>query len=95
MTVVFDTLSASKKFQKAGMTRSQEKVQVEALAGALENFVTKQDLREAVVELRGEMKESELRLESKIEKLEMKLTIKLGAMLVAAVGLIVTLVKIL
>jgi len=106
MTVVFDTLSVSKKLQRAGMTPDQAETQISALVDAFQNFPTKDDLHNAMNalrdELRIEMHEMGNRfegrigsLETKLEKLEMKLTIKLGAMLVVAVGLMAALVKLL
>lgn len=84
-TVVFDTLAYAKKLKKAGFTEEQAEIQAEALAEIVdERLATKQDISE----LRRELKEME-------ERLTYKLTIRLGTMLVVAVGVIATLVKIL
>lgn len=85
MGIAFDTLAYAKRLQAAGFTQAQAEVQAEALAEIVdERLATKQDLRE-----------QEQRLLSRMEQIEYKLTLRLGAMLVAAVGVVATLVKVL
>jgi coproporphyrinogen III oxidase len=85
MGIAFDTLAYAKRLQAAGFTQAQAEVQAEALAEIVdERLATKQDLRE-----------QEQRLLSRMEQIEYKLTLRLGAMIVAAVGVMATLVKIL
>ena len=72
--LIFDTLAYAKKLKKAGFTEEQAEVQSEALAGVLEtNIATKRDIAE---------------VRKEIEMLGYKLTIRLGSMLVVAVGLL-------
>ena len=84
-SVVFDTLAYAKKLRGAGFTEQQAEVQAEALAQIIdERLATKQDIQE----LRRDIIEME-------QRLTYKLTIRLGTMLVAAVGVVAALVKIL
>jgi hypothetical protein len=75
---------AAKRLQAAGFTQAQAEIVDERLA-------TKQDLREQEQRLLSRMEQIEYR----IEQLGYKLTLRLGAMLVAAVGVVATLVKLL
>ena len=88
----FDTLAYAKKLKKAGFTDEQAEVQSEALAGVLENnMATKLDIRNLehhIVDVKRDMVGMKQELEQKIETLSYKLTIRLGSMLVVAVGLL-------
>ena len=80
-SIAFDTLEYAKKLESVGIPAEQAEVHAEALAGIIdERLASKQD----ILDLRRDMKE-----------MEMRLTIKLGAMLVVAIGIFATLVKLL
>ncbi|MBT7069231.1 MAG: DUF1640 domain-containing protein [Verrucomicrobia bacterium] len=80
-TLTFDTLAYSKRLRQAGFTEQQAEVQAEALAHVIdERLATKDD----IVGLKRDLKE-----------MEMRLTIKLGTMLVIAIGIFATLIKVL
>jgi len=84
----FDTLAYAKKLKQAGFTDEQAEVQSEALAGALENnMATKLD----ITNLNRDIAEMKQELALRIETLGYKLTIRLGSMLVVAVGLLASL----
>lgn len=95
MTVAFDTLKAATRLQdEAGFNEKQARVLVATFAkGIGENLATKED----VAALRSEMatKEDMAVLRGAIRELEQRMTIRLGAMLAVAVGIIVTLDKLL
>jgi 2-phosphoglycerate kinase len=96
MTVLaFDTLKFARRLQAAGMDARLAEEQAEALAEALEanlqELATKADI--AVVRKDLQQLESDLRKEMLL--LEQRLIIKLGGMLVVAVGVVATLVKLL
>ncbi len=85
MTVLtFDTLKFARRLKEAGMDARLAEEQAEALAEALEtnleNLATKAD----IADLRKEM-----------QLMEQRLIIKLGGMLVVAVGMVAALVKLL
>ncbi|MGH8533309.1 MAG: hypothetical protein ACREV1_11465 [Gammaproteobacteria bacterium] len=97
--IAFDTLKFAKRLKEAGFTEQQ----AEALAAAEAEFIgdnlaTKRD----IAELKRDIKELEVKIEQirsdltrDIKDLEYRMTIKLGAMLVVAVGAMATLAKLL
>ena len=102
MAVAFDTLKAATRLQnEAGFNEKQARVLVATFAeGIGENLATKEDvavLRSEVGVLRSEMatKEDVAVLRGEMRELEQRMTIRLGAMIAAAVGIIVALDKLL
>lgn len=102
MAVAFDTLKAATRLQnEAGFNEKQARVLVATLAeGIGENLATKEDvamLRGDMAVLRGDMatKEDLAVLRGDMCELEQRMTIRLGAMIAAAVGIIVALDKLL
>ena len=102
MAVAFDTLKAATRLQnEAGFNEKQARVLVATFAeGIGENLATKEDvavLRSEVGVLRSEMatKEDIAVLRGEMRELEQRMTIRLGAMIAAAVGIIVALDKLL
>lgn len=102
MAVAFDTLKAATRLQnEAGFNEKQARVLVATFAeGIGENLATKEDiaaLRGEMAVLRGEMatKEDVAVLRGDMCELEQRMTIRLGAMIAAAVGIIVALDKLL
>ena len=102
MAVAFDTLKAATRLQnEAGFNEKQAHVLVATFAeGIGENLATKEDVtalrsematKEDVAALRGEMAV----LRGEMRGLEQRMTIRLGAMIAAAVGIIVALDKLL
>ena len=82
-TITFDTHEFIKKLKEAGFTEQQaeamSEAQKESLAQALSSEVaTKGDIA---------------RLENKIETLELRLTIKLGSLIMLATGVIIAVLK--
>ena len=95
MAIAFDTLKAATRLQnEAGFNEKQARVLVATFAeGIGENLATKED----VAALRSEMatKEDVAVLRGEMRELEQRMTIRLGAMIAAAVGIIVALDKLL
>ncbi len=90
--IAFDTLAYAKRLKEAGVPEPQAEIHAEALAKLVdERLVTKQDLKELEVSLKREM--AELRRDMK--EMEMRMTIRLGGMIVLAIGVVATLVKLL
>lgn len=84
-TIVFDTHAFVKELADAGMPEKQAEVLARSQATLIdEKLATKQDLKELEACLRRDMKELELRL-----------TIRLGSMIVVAIGVVAALVKLL
>jgi hypothetical protein len=87
-TISFDTLKFSNRLKAAGVPGKQAEAEPEALAEAFEvnlkELATKTDLQHM-----------EGRFEHKLALLEQRMVIKLGALMVVAVGAVATLVKLL
>ena len=84
-TIAFDTHAFVKELTQAGMPEAQAEVLARSQATLIdEKLATKQDLKELEAHLRHDMKELELRL-----------TIRLGSMMVVAIGVVAALVKLL
>lgn len=99
-TITFDTLKFVETLTSHGMPESQAKGVAEAFKGVAgeTETATKRDLAETELRLRHEMErirhEMELvRLE--VRDAEQRMLIKLGSLLVVAVGVVATLVKLL
>lgn len=88
-TLAFDTHAFVKELTQAGMPEAQAEVLARSQATLIdEKLATKQDLKELEERLRRDMKELELRLKH-------DLTLRLGSMIVAAIGVVAALVKLL
>ena len=80
-SIAFDTLVYVKKLKAVGVPEEQAEVQAEAFSEIIEErLATKQDV---------------LALKRDIKELEMRLTIRLGAMMTAGIIIVATLVKLL
>ena len=84
-SITFDTLGYFEKLKNAGFTEEQAKAQANALREVIEERLA----------TKGDLVQMELRLTSEMQKLELRMTLKLGAMLAASVAIVATLVKLL
>ena len=88
-SIAFDTHAFVKELTSAGMPEAQAEVLANSQAKLIdEKLATKQDLKELEERLRRDMRELELRLKH-------DLTVRLGSMMVIAVGVVAALVKLL
>ena len=97
--LMFDTLQYAKKLQKVGVPEAQAEIQAEALkeqnkainGWVDDNLVTKRDMKELEISLKRDMKELEISLKRDMKelglRLENKLLIKLGSMIVGVAGI--------
>ena len=89
-----DTLELSKRLQIAGVPQEQADAHVRVLAETMragaEELVTKGNLSEAKLELKADI----ARLEARIEAVELRLTIKLGAFLAVFAGVIIAALRV-
>lgn len=104
MSIAFDTLKAARRLQEEGGFDERQARGIVATfsEGMFDNLATKQDLNELRQELKAEIgsvrnEHHSFRAEMKasLENLEQRMTIKLGAMIIAAAGFITVLDKIL
>ena len=87
--MTFDTHAFVKELTQAGMPEEQAEVLARSQAMLIdEKLATKQDLKELEMRLTRDMKELELRLKH-------DLTVRLGSMMVVAIGVVAALVKLL
>lgn len=103
-TITFDTLKFVQRLERAGVSREHATAEAEALVevfdSAGQDIAAKADLSSAKSELkadialvRSDMSELRTELRAKMRSLELRLTIKLGAFLLASVGATVALLR--
>ncbi|MBM2813720.1 MAG: hypothetical protein HW421_482 [Ignavibacteria bacterium] len=84
-SITFDTLAYTKKLREVGFTEQQAEVQAQAIVELIEDKIaTKRDL-----------KELETTLQRDIKELELRMIIKLGALLAMSIAIVAVLVKLL
>ncbi len=108
--VAFDTLKFAKRLKEAGFTEQQAEALAEAEAELFEaHLASKEDiaklerqaegmraeLKRDLAEVQRRIEEVRAELKRDLKDLEYRLVIKLGAMLVVAVGVVAALVKLL
>ena len=94
-TIAFDTLKYAKRLKDAGVPEKQAEAEAEALEVNLKELATKDDLTREAALLRRDMNELEVSLKRDMREMEQRMTIKLGGLMVVAVGAVATLVKLL
>lgn len=88
--IAFDTLLYANKLKAVGVPEKQAEVQAEALAELInDNIATKRDLKELEVALKQDMAS----LKRDLAELEARMTIKLGSIMVAGIGIFAMLIK--
>ncbi len=94
MMTAFNTLEYSNKIKEAGIEPKAAEAISMATAEVLENLIinrlaTKEDIKD----LKQDIKELEKDLSYKIDNLSLRLTVKLGAIMVAGIGILAYLIK--
>lgn len=103
MAIAFDTLEYAQRLRRAGFTPEQAEGQAQALAAVMtESIATKQDLRELEARLTATMDARFAAMDGRLDAMEtglvameMRLTLRLGGLMVAGVGVVSALVKLL
>ncbi len=93
--MVFNTLQYARKLEEAGIPRNQAEAHIQIITEIVEgDLATKQDLKnvemalgQEMTALRRDLKEVESNLRQDVTKLEYKLVIKLGAIVVTTTSL--------
>ena len=95
-TLTFDTHAFVKELTQAGMPEEQAEVLARSQATLIdEKLATKQDLKELELRLKRDIQELKRDMQEIVLRLKHDLTVRLGSMMVVAVGVIVALVKLL
>lgn len=95
-SIAFDTHAFVKELTQAGMPEEQAEVLARSQATLIdEKLTTKRDLKELETHLTRDLKEVEARLTHDLKELETRMTLRLGSMMVVAVGVVAALVKLL
>jgi len=91
--ITFDTLFYAKRLQEAGFTERQAEVQAETLKSVVDNTIaTKYDIEGIHTKL-DKLESKFDKLEEKVNKMELTLTLRLGGMLVAVMGILIAVLK--
>jgi hypothetical protein len=97
--ITFDTLKFANRLKQAGVPSAYAEAEAEALADILEanlgELATKADILDTKKELSSNMQHLEQRMSAQFIQLEQRMTIKLGTLMVMAVSIVATLVKLL
>ena len=94
--VAFDTLEFSKRLVAAGFTERQAEALAEEQAALInDRLATKRDLKALEAATKVDLKELESGLKRDIRESEQRVIIRLGGMMVIAVGVVAALVKLL
>jgi hypothetical protein len=94
MAFAFDTLGYAKRLRDAGIPQEQAEAHAEAAREfIMTELVTKQDLDIRLRGVEAAMQNMELRLENRIDSLELRLMVRLGGMLAVAVAILAAIIK--
>lgn len=97
--ITFDTLKFANALKDAGVPPAHAEAEAKALSEVLEvnlkELTTVADLRHTEERVEARIELLEQRLEGRLIQLEQRMTIKLGGLMVVAVGIVATLVKLL
>jgi hypothetical protein len=99
----FDTLAYTRRLREGGFTEEQAEAQAEALAAAMtDTLATKQDLRELelridarLAQIDARFMQTESHFDARLADLERRITLRLGGIMVAGIGAVSALVKML
>jgi hypothetical protein len=90
MSAAFDTLRYAQRLQQVGVAREQAEAHAElARDMVIADLATKADLAAATAAIKVDLDAAVKDLKSEVKLLEQRMTIKLGAMLAAGIGLVI------
>lgn len=93
--MTFDTLKFANTLKEAGVPDKQAEAEARAVADAFASNASELATKGDIARLEAASKADIARLENKIESMELRLTIKLGAFVAAAVATTAAIVKLL
>jgi hypothetical protein len=95
----FDSLTYANRLKAAGMdgglAEVQASVMTEVIQDHFHNLSTKQEVQQLSLDLRKEIQLLRLEVQKDMQLLEQRMVIKLGSLMVLAIGMVATLVKVL
>ncbi|MCJ2096161.1 CCDC90 family protein [Methylobacterium sp. J-072] len=94
MALAFDTLKFTQRLEQVGVGREQAVAHAElARDMILADSATRADLQDVERALRSDIKAIKTEIEGSLRELELRMTVKLGAIIAAAVAVIAALQK--
>ncbi len=94
--IMFDTHAFVKELTQAGMPEQQAEVLARSQTTLIdEKLATKEDLKKQELATKRDLKELEQAMKTDLKELELRLTLRLGSMMVIAIGVVAALVKLL
>ena len=94
--IMFDTHAFVKELTQAGMPEQQAEVLARSQTTLIdEKLATKEDLKKLELATKRDLKELEQAMKTDLKELELRLTLRLGSMMVIAIGVVAALVKLL
>jgi hypothetical protein len=101
MAYSFDSLGYAKRLRDGGVPQDQAETHAEAardfmmaeLATKSDLLATKQELRTSITELQTELRTTKQDLENRIDTLGLRLTVRLGAIVVVGIGALAAILK--
>ena len=95
----FDSLTYANRLKAAGMESGLAEVQASAMSeviqGQSHNLSTKQEVQQLGHDVRKEIQLLRVEFQKDMQLLEQRMVIKLGSLMVLAIGVVATLVKVL
>ena len=95
----FDSLTYANRLKAAGMDGGLAEVQASALTEVIQDHFhslsTKQEVQQLSLDLRKEIQLLRLEVQKDMQLLEQRMVIKLGSLMVLAIGVVATVVKLL
>ena len=93
-TIPFDTHKIVKELQEAGFDESQAEAVVSAMGAAIVgNLATKADMQEHRNATQADIREFRNEFRLSMQAMELRITLRMGGLIVAGVGLIIALDK--
>lgn len=93
----FDSLTYANRLKAAGMDGGLAEVQASAMTEVIQdhfhNLSTKQEVQQLSFDLRKEIQLLRLEVQKDMQLLEQRMVIKLGSLMVLAIGVVATVVK--
>lgn len=93
----FDSLTYANRLKAAGMDGGLAEVQASAMTEVIQdhfhNLSTKQEVQQLSLDLRKEIQLLRLEVQKDMQLLEQRMVIKLGSLMVLAIGVVATVVK--